>query len=171
MLFQNLINSRCSLFFLGAQHGLVDVQGLLRSRQTIGRTINDLALKYRMDLKDQLVEPLKSRSVTICPDFWTNKYNQQAFLGLSMTFVNIKYEYKSADLFCIPFNGVKSYDMILIVSYKYFLYELILCFFSALLYHVAFRFSTSITSFFLVGSATTLIGIWYYRFIKFKHNN
>ncbi|CAF0841728.1 unnamed protein product [Rotaria sordida] len=100
---------------IGAQYGLIDAQELLRSRQTVARTVNELALKYRTDLKDQLVEPLKSKSVTICPDFWSNKYTQQAFLGVNITFVNIEHEFKSVDLLCIPFNGVKSYDMILAV--------------------------------------------------------
>jgi hypothetical protein len=114
---QNFIDFEYSLLLLGAQHGLVDVKEFLRSRQTVARTVNDLALKYRVDLKNELVEPLKSKSVTICPDFWSNKYNQQAFLGLNITFVTINYEFKCVDLFCIPFNGVKSYDLILEVSY------------------------------------------------------
>ena len=58
MLSHKLINLRCSLLFLGAQQGLVDVQRLLRSRQTIARTINKLARKYLTVLKDQLVKPL-----------------------------------------------------------------------------------------------------------------
>jgi hypothetical protein len=105
-------------FSIGAHHGLIDVKELLRSRQTVARTVDELALKYRVDVKNELVEPLKSKSVTICPDFWSNKYNQQAYLGLNITFVTINYEFKSVDLFCIPFNGIKSYDSILEVSYN-----------------------------------------------------
>ncbi|CAF3919288.1 unnamed protein product, partial [Rotaria sp. Silwood1] len=98
---------------IGSQYGVVDVNDLLRSRQTVARTVNELALKYRLDLKDELIEPLKSKSVTISPDFWTNKYNQQSFLGVNITFTNHQYVFKSVDLFCIPFNGMKSYDLIL----------------------------------------------------------
>ncbi|CAF4039435.1 unnamed protein product [Rotaria sp. Silwood1] len=106
---------KCSLYFTfpGSQYGVVDVNDLLRSRQTVARTVNELALKYRLDLKDELIEPLKSKSVTISPDFWTNKYNQQSFLGVNITFTNHQYVFKSVDLFCIPFNGMKSYDLIL----------------------------------------------------------
>ncbi|CAF2915108.1 unnamed protein product [Rotaria sp. Silwood2] len=99
--------------FPGSQYGVVDVKDVLRSRQTVSRTVNELALKYRLDLKDQLIEPLKSKSVTISPDFWTNKYTQQSFLGVNITFTNHEYGFKSIDLFCIPFNGMKSYDLIL----------------------------------------------------------
>jgi hypothetical protein len=98
---------------------LVDVKDLLRSRQTVARTVNELALKYRADLREELIEPLKSKSVTISPDFWSNKYNQQAFLGLNITFVTHDYVFKSVDLFCLPFSGIKSYDVILEVSYKH----------------------------------------------------
>ncbi|CAF4052179.1 unnamed protein product, partial [Rotaria sordida] len=98
---------------IGSQYGVVDVKDVLRSRQTVSRTVNELALKYRLDLKDELIEPLKSKSVTISPDFWTNKYNQQSFLGVNITFTNHQYVFKSIDLFCIPFNGMKSYDLIL----------------------------------------------------------
>lgn len=90
---------------------------LLRSRQTVGRTVNELALKYRVDLKNELIEPLQSKSVTICPDFWSNKYNQQSYLGLHITYVTVDHEFKCIDLFCIPFNGVKSHDAILAVSH------------------------------------------------------
>ena len=114
--FQNAVDFVHSSLFLGAQHGLIDVKELLRCRQTVARTIDDLALKYRLDLKNELLEPLKSKSITICPDFWSNKYNQQSFLGMNITYVTIEHEFKCIDLFCIPFNGVKSHDAILVVS-------------------------------------------------------
>jgi hypothetical protein len=141
--------------FLGAQHGLVDVKELLRSRQTVVRTVNDLALKYRLDLKNELREPLKSKSVTICPDFWSNKYNQQSFLGLNITYVTIENEFKCIDLFCIPFNGVKSHDAILAVSDPSIL---------------PMKNSQLIQfSFIFIGSSTTAIGVWNYGFIRVEY--
>jgi hypothetical protein len=44
--------------------------------QILAHTVNDLALKYYLDIKNELVEPLKAKAVPICPDFWSNKYNQ-----------------------------------------------------------------------------------------------
>jgi hypothetical protein len=101
---------------LGAQHGLLDVKDLIPSRHTVGRAVNDLANKYRTELKQELTEPLRAKAVTIAPDFWQSKYNQQAYLGLNITYVNINHEFKSVDLFCRPFNGTKSYDLVLKVS-------------------------------------------------------
>ena len=168
---QNSIDLEYSLLFLGAQYGLVDVKELLRSRQTVARTVNDLALKYRADLKNELVEPLKSKSVTICPDFWSNKYNQQAFLGLNITFVTINYEFKCVDLFCIPFNGVKSYDLILEVSFTGTLcVEKLFCFHCLFILN-SFRFPTDAFSFIFIGSSTIFIWIWHYRFIGFEYND
>ncbi|CAF4807785.1 unnamed protein product, partial [Rotaria sp. Silwood2] len=98
---------------IGAQYGLVDAKDLIPSRRTIGRSVKDLADKYRLELKEELTEPLHAKAVTIAPDFWQNKYNQQAYLGLNITYVHINHQYKSVDLFCRPFNGTKSYDLIL----------------------------------------------------------
>ncbi|CAF2884827.1 unnamed protein product [Rotaria sp. Silwood2] len=98
---------------IGAQYGLVDAKDLIPSCRTIGRSVKDLADKYRLELKEELTEPLHAKAVTIAPDFWQNKYNQQAYLGLNITYVHINHQYKSVDLFCRPFNGTKSYDLIL----------------------------------------------------------
>ncbi|CAF4430062.1 unnamed protein product, partial [Adineta steineri] len=49
----------------------------------------------------------------IAPDFWQSKYSQQSYLGLNITYVDINNKFKSIDLFCRPFSGIKSYDLIL----------------------------------------------------------
>ena len=90
----------------------------MKSRQTVTCTVNELAFKYRADLKNQLTEPLKAKAITIAPDFWSNKYTQQAFLGVSITFTTHDYLFKSIDLFCIPFNETKSHDSILEVNHE-----------------------------------------------------
>ena len=62
---------------LDSKYGQVAIKGSLKSRQTITLiTVNELALKYRADLKNQLTEPVKAKSVTTASDFWSNKYNQ-----------------------------------------------------------------------------------------------
>ncbi|CAF1269919.1 unnamed protein product [Adineta ricciae] len=97
---------------LGSQYGCIDVKEVVRSRQSVARTVDDLAQKHRTILKSELREPLKAQAITIAPDFWTSKYNQQAFLGLNITYVTADHKFKSVNLFCIPFNGKKSYDLI-----------------------------------------------------------
>lgn len=85
---------------------------ILRGRLTVTRTVEELAHKYRTILMNELREPMKTKSITVAPDFWTSKYNQQAYLGVNITYINYDYEFKTVDLFCIPFNGKKSYDLI-----------------------------------------------------------
>ncbi|CAF0973117.1 unnamed protein product [Adineta ricciae] len=67
---------------LGSQYGCIDVKEVVRSRQAVARTVDDLAQKHRTILKSELREPLKAQAITIAPDFWTSKYNQQAFLHM-----------------------------------------------------------------------------------------
>ncbi|CAF1294249.1 unnamed protein product [Rotaria sordida] len=98
---------------IGAEYGLVDVKELLPSRQTVSRTVDDLAAKYRIDLKEELYEPLRAKAVTIAPDFWMSKYSKQSFLGVSATYINSIFQFKTIDLLCRSFNGIKSYDLIL----------------------------------------------------------
>ena len=105
-------------YFLGAQYGLVDAKELLPSRQTVSRTVDDLAATYRTDLKEELSEPLRAKAVTIAPDFWMSKHSKQSFLGINATYVNSIYQFKTIDLLCRPFDGKKSYDLILEVSKK-----------------------------------------------------
>ena len=100
-------------FALGSRYGCIDAEEVLRSRQTVSRTVDELAKKYRTILKQELSEPLKSKALTIAPDFWTSKHNQQAFLGVNITYVTFDHDFKSVDLFCIPFDGKKSHDLIL----------------------------------------------------------
>jgi hypothetical protein len=88
------------------------------SRQTVVRAVSDLASKCRIDLRNELSEPLRAKAVTIAPDFWHSKHNKQSFLGVSATYVTSSYQYKLIDLLCRPFNGIKSYDLNLEVSQK-----------------------------------------------------
>lgn len=103
---------------LGADYGPLDIQDLLPSRRTVARKVADLADQYRIEMRQELIEPLQSKAATIVPDFWLSKHTKQAFLGLSVTYVNSNFEHKSIDLFCRPFNGIKSFDLVLEVSNK-----------------------------------------------------
>ena len=80
---------------------------VMRSRRTVSRTVDELAETHRSALRLELAEPMKVKAITTAPDFWTSKYNQQAFLGVNVTYVTLDHEFKSIDLFCIPFDGKK----------------------------------------------------------------
>lgn len=69
-------------------------------------------------MKQLLIEPLQARAVTICPDFWSDPYRNISYLGLNVSFVDADYKLFSVDLFCRPFVGVKSSDLLLKVSYS-----------------------------------------------------
>lgn len=69
-------------------------------------------------MKQLLIEPLKARAVTICPDFWSDPYRNISYLGLSVSFVDADFKSFSVDLFCRPFVGVKSSELLLKVSYS-----------------------------------------------------
>jgi len=70
-------------------------------------------------MKQILIEPLKERAVTICPDFWSDPYKNISYLGLNVSFVDANYKSYSIDLFCRPFVGVKSSEQLLKVSRSY----------------------------------------------------
>ena len=83
-------------------------------------TVSDLAAECRINLKEELSESIRAKAVTIEPNFWSNKYNKQSFLGLTVTYISTDYQYKVIDLLCHPFNGKKSYDLVHKVSWKKF---------------------------------------------------
>ena len=81
------------------------------------RTIYDLAESYRQHTKQLLVEPLKARAVTLCPDSWSDYYKNISYFGLSITFVDANYKTFSIDLFCRPFFIAKSSSSVIKVSH------------------------------------------------------
>jgi hypothetical protein len=97
----------------GHKHGVVDVDDVLRGRHTVSRTVYDLADSYRQFMKEKLAEPIAARAVTICPDFWSDPYRNISYLGLNISFVDAEYKSYSIDLFCRPFAGIKSSEMVL----------------------------------------------------------
>ncbi len=67
-------------------------------------------------MKQLLIEPLKARAVTICPDFWSDPYGNISYLGSNVSFVDANYKSFSVNLSCRPFVGVKSSELLLKVS-------------------------------------------------------
>ena len=112
----NLARSNNTLSRLGHTYGVIDVNEVLRSRHTIACRIYDVTDTYREYIKQKLIEPLKHRAVTICPDFRTDAHKNISYLGLSLTYIDAHYQFFSIDLFCRPYVGVKSGDLIVKVS-------------------------------------------------------
>ncbi|CAF4286374.1 unnamed protein product [Rotaria sp. Silwood2] len=100
------------LIRIGHKYGVIDAGEVLRSRHTAARTIYSVADVCREKIKQKLIEPLKQRAVTICPDFWTDKYKNISYLGLNLTYVDAYHQFFSIDLFCRPYLGIKSGDLI-----------------------------------------------------------
>ncbi|CAF3851884.1 unnamed protein product [Rotaria magnacalcarata] len=89
---------------LGSLYGNVDVNDMLRGRTTISNHIYKLANWSRSQMKLLLQEPFENRCLSISPDFWTDKYRQISYLGVTVTFVDSDYHYHTIDLFCRPFE-------------------------------------------------------------------
>ncbi|CAF0874068.1 unnamed protein product [Rotaria sordida] len=83
--------------FQGHKYGVIDVDDVLRGRQTTAQTIYNLTDSYRERIKQILIEPLQQRAVTI---------------RLNVSFVDANHRYFSIDLFCRAYFGVKSGDLI-----------------------------------------------------------
>jgi len=107
---------------------VIDINDVLRSRHTLSRSIYDLADSYRECIKQKLGEPLQRRAVTICPDFWSDPYKNISYLGLNVSFVDAHHQYFSIDLFCRPYFGTKSADLVVQVGLLFHKF-IFLCFY------------------------------------------
>jgi len=117
--------------FSGHKYGTIDINHVLRSRHTLSRSIYDLADSYRECIKQKLREPLQHHAVTIRPDFWSDPYKNISYLGLNVCFVDVHHQFFSIDLFCRPYFGIKSSDLVVkvgllfhnIIFFCYYLYH------------------------------------------------
>ena len=81
----------------------MDLPSLYQSRQTISRCITDQAQKYREQLIELIKEPVKSQSLTLSPDMWTDRYRQLSYLGVTVTFVDLNLHFLKFTLCCRSF--------------------------------------------------------------------
>ncbi|CAF3901464.1 unnamed protein product [Rotaria sp. Silwood1] len=88
----------------GSLYGNIDVDNILRSRNTISNHIYKLADVSRQQIKLILQEPYESGCLSISPDFWSDKYRQISYLGVTATFTDFNYHYHTIDLLCRPFG-------------------------------------------------------------------
>jgi hypothetical protein len=113
----------CILFSyicLGSLYGNINVDNILRSRTVISDHIHKLADQSRQQIKLILQEPFQSRCLSISPYFWSDKYRQISYLGVTATFVDSNYHYYSSDVFCRPFEEPdKSSTNVLMVHFDF----------------------------------------------------
>ena len=103
--------------FIGSKYGNISVDDVLFSSHTVSSHIGKLADEYRLKIREQLIEPLASQAVTICPDLWSDPFRQISYLGISVCFTNDKYQFINFDLCCCPYTeSNKSAPNIIIVS-------------------------------------------------------
>ncbi|CAF1093959.1 unnamed protein product [Adineta ricciae] len=104
---------------IGARHGYIDVDQVLRGADVTAAHVSRLADQHRIRISEELIEPLENDAVTFIPDLWSDPVHQVSYLGVSTTFVNDKFEYRSYDLCCSPFEEEdKSAENILVALQK-----------------------------------------------------
>ncbi|CAF4236939.1 unnamed protein product, partial [Rotaria sp. Silwood2] len=92
------------LINLGSSHGSVDINEVFCRERTISRRVVEIADIARNDVATILSEPLMMKSVTICPDMWTDKFRNVLYLGATAIFVDSDYSYHQLELFCRPYT-------------------------------------------------------------------
>ncbi|CAF3998528.1 unnamed protein product, partial [Rotaria sp. Silwood1] len=100
------MNSMSFSILLGAQHGNVDVDEILRGAKTISSHISDLATTERSRIRTLLINLLENGTLCLCPDLWTDKHRQVHYLGITASFVDDAYGLYNIDLCCYPFPSV-----------------------------------------------------------------
>ncbi|CAF4106232.1 unnamed protein product, partial [Rotaria sordida] len=93
--------------FLGSIYGNVDVNDILRGRTTISAHVQVVAKSCRERIKELLQEPYKNRCLSISPDFWSDKYKQISYLGVTAVIIDEGFKYYTIDLFCKPFQELE----------------------------------------------------------------
>lgn len=89
----------------------------MRGADTTAAHVNKLADQHRIQISEELREPLESNAVTLCPDMWTDPVRQISYLGIAATFVDQQFQFRSYDLSCCPFEEEdKSAESVIAVS-------------------------------------------------------
>ncbi|CAF1502955.1 unnamed protein product [Adineta ricciae] len=80
---------------IGARHDCIDV---------VAAHVFKLAGQHRVQIGEELVEPLASDAVAFCPYLRSDSIHQIFDLGIAAALVNDEFEYRSYDLCCSPFE-------------------------------------------------------------------
>ena len=66
--------------------------------------LRETAAQYRSDLKQELLPYQETKSITICPDIWTEKQNQTSFLGVCIITMDTEFNYRTIEYGCKPYS-------------------------------------------------------------------
>ena len=95
---------------------------VLRSVDAVATYISILAGQHRALITEELKEQVENDAISFCPDLWTDPLRQISYLDITTMFINNRFEFRSYDLCCAPFEEEnKSAESIAIVSMLFFL--------------------------------------------------
>ena len=94
---------------------------VLRGVDAVAAYISILADQHRALITEELKEQVENDAVSFCPDLWTDPLRQISYLDITTMFINNRFEFRSYDLCCAPFEEEnKSVESIVIVSMLFF---------------------------------------------------
>ena len=95
---------------------------VLRGVDAVAVYISILADQHRALITEELKEQVENDAISFCPDLWTDPLRQISYLDITTTFINNRFEFRSYDLCCAPFEEEnKRVKSIVIVSMLFFL--------------------------------------------------
>ena len=98
------------------------MEEVLRGVDAVAAYISILADQHRALITEELKEQLENDAISFCPDLRTDPLRQISHLDITTTFINNRFEFRSYDLCCAPFEEEnKSVESIVIVSMLFFL--------------------------------------------------
>ena len=89
----------------------LDPRYVIPCRQIIKREVNSLFNKRKTNIKLELNNI--STKIALTTDIWSSKYNNAAFLGITMHYINNDWEVKRCLLDFIPIEGSHTGALIL----------------------------------------------------------
>jgi hypothetical protein len=114
----------------------VNGSDILPSRWSISREIKRKANDVRQRLSTLLKDSATKGCLAISPDLWSDKFEQNSYLGLTAHFVDDCGELRSIDLCCEPYQeinkcapSVQKVRSTLLVSHLFALFALFVCFY------------------------------------------
>ncbi|CAF1043629.1 unnamed protein product [Adineta ricciae] len=88
---------------IGATYGKINVKNVLRGADVVAKQVYKLADDYRAELRELLKEPYENNCICVSPDMWSDPYKQISYMGISISFTDKNFIYKSVDICCRPY--------------------------------------------------------------------
>ena len=105
--FISLNNVFQSLWFdsvIGARYGEFDVASGIRGADVLSDHAYQLADNCRSKIRAMLKEPYEAEAICVSPDLWSDSHKQIPYLGLTASFVDDHFLYKTIELCCKPYT-------------------------------------------------------------------